>query len=511
MAGIVYKRSGTIQSLTGSEYTAVTPGNKTLYLQTGANATDRIAYGLTTDVTASGYSPAFMIAGTKHYIAKVGTDTGTLPINLTSGAKTKSFFESNSEAQEGGSGLVKYVSQSASMSYSTYYNTALLTFNPVYSPITNSRSITTYSNSSISTNQVGQTTVYVTRYSYFSSYRDYVWEYSNADGFRISLNSGRYSQTSETTCSINKMAGDVAHTFTLSQSFNQGVCWWPRMYPSKGVTRSAANFYGSFYPDMLAPELQYDYRKPYNVVFHYNYDDGFLFYLSAWDIKYRNSTITRDYAIKRALVSYTQQNILTYESIMNETDLTPVPSFMTVTRTLSSNSASYTMGNNLDPVNDYEMAATNKSLTSRSGINYVLISGSASSATASLTLTSSELGGQQLVNKYSHYGTRISHLEDYTFTFPGGVTASSVFANITCSAQLSYSMQRTQKVSLSATRIWRSLSVTSATTRRSFAATESYSDNRTWTTTAASGSSSRLATFQYSYMPYTVTYNNCNA
>lgn len=73
MAGIVYYKSGGAVSLTGSEYTAVTPQAKTLYVQTGSNATDRLAYGLTTDTTASEYSPAINVSGTKCFIARKQT------------------------------------------------------------------------------------------------------------------------------------------------------------------------------------------------------------------------------------------------------------------------------------------------------------------------------------------------------------------------------------------------------------------------------------------------------
>lgn len=57
MAGVVYMRSNSVVSLTGSEYTGVTPKTKTLYLQTGTASTDRLRYGLTTDTSASVYSP----------------------------------------------------------------------------------------------------------------------------------------------------------------------------------------------------------------------------------------------------------------------------------------------------------------------------------------------------------------------------------------------------------------------------------------------------------------------
>lgn len=65
------------QSFTGSEYTAVTPGNKTLFLQTGAATTDRVKYGLTTDPTASAYSPVVMLDGKKHYIGRMTTTNTT--------------------------------------------------------------------------------------------------------------------------------------------------------------------------------------------------------------------------------------------------------------------------------------------------------------------------------------------------------------------------------------------------------------------------------------------------
>lgn len=80
MAGIVYKTIvGPVvpvevtRSLTESNYTAVTPGTKTLYLKTGVGANDKIRYGLTTDVSASQYSPHLSLSNTSYYIARQTT------------------------------------------------------------------------------------------------------------------------------------------------------------------------------------------------------------------------------------------------------------------------------------------------------------------------------------------------------------------------------------------------------------------------------------------------------
>lgn len=73
MSGVIFRHGNEIKYFTASEYTAVTPGAKTLYIQTGSEINNRIPYGLTTDTTASEYSPVIMFGGKKHYIARMTT------------------------------------------------------------------------------------------------------------------------------------------------------------------------------------------------------------------------------------------------------------------------------------------------------------------------------------------------------------------------------------------------------------------------------------------------------
>lgn len=75
MAGIVYMKSNSKVSLTGPEYTdlSIPSGAKTLYVQTGSATSDRVKYGLTTDTSASEYSPAINVSGRTMYIAKQWT------------------------------------------------------------------------------------------------------------------------------------------------------------------------------------------------------------------------------------------------------------------------------------------------------------------------------------------------------------------------------------------------------------------------------------------------------
>lgn len=72
-AGFYLNFKGDTKAYTASEYTAVTPGTKTLFIQTGSQTSERIPYGLTTDTTASEYSPVIMIDSKKHYIARTAT------------------------------------------------------------------------------------------------------------------------------------------------------------------------------------------------------------------------------------------------------------------------------------------------------------------------------------------------------------------------------------------------------------------------------------------------------
>ena len=87
MAGIVYMKSNSKVSLTGPEYTdiSIPSGCKTLYIQTGNATSDRLKYGLTTDTTASEYSPAINVSGRTMYIASQGTAlSGKTTITATS-------------------------------------------------------------------------------------------------------------------------------------------------------------------------------------------------------------------------------------------------------------------------------------------------------------------------------------------------------------------------------------------------------------------------------------------
>lgn len=79
MSGIVYKKSGGgMASLTAPEYTNITPYGTTLYVRTGTGENDKVAYGLTTDTSASAYSPAINVSGKTMYIASGTTvTTGT--------------------------------------------------------------------------------------------------------------------------------------------------------------------------------------------------------------------------------------------------------------------------------------------------------------------------------------------------------------------------------------------------------------------------------------------------
>lgn len=80
MAGIVYMKSNSSVSLTGAEYTGISipSGCKTLYIQTGNATSDRIKYGLTTDPTATSYSPVINVSGTTMMIAKQSTISETV-------------------------------------------------------------------------------------------------------------------------------------------------------------------------------------------------------------------------------------------------------------------------------------------------------------------------------------------------------------------------------------------------------------------------------------------------
>ena len=80
MAGVVYMKSNSSVSLTGAEYTglSIPSGAKTLYVQTGSATSDRVKYGLTTDTSASVYSPFINVSGTTMYIASGGTFTETV-------------------------------------------------------------------------------------------------------------------------------------------------------------------------------------------------------------------------------------------------------------------------------------------------------------------------------------------------------------------------------------------------------------------------------------------------
>lgn len=77
MAGVVYMKSNSSVSLTGAEYTnlSIPSGAKTLYVQTGSATSDRVKYGLTTDPTATSYSPVINVSGSTMYIAKQYTTT----------------------------------------------------------------------------------------------------------------------------------------------------------------------------------------------------------------------------------------------------------------------------------------------------------------------------------------------------------------------------------------------------------------------------------------------------
>lgn len=80
MAGVVYMKSNSSVSLTGAEYTdiSIPSGCKTLYIQTGNATSDRIKYGLTTDPTATSYSPVINVSGTTMMIARQSTISETV-------------------------------------------------------------------------------------------------------------------------------------------------------------------------------------------------------------------------------------------------------------------------------------------------------------------------------------------------------------------------------------------------------------------------------------------------
>lgn len=71
MAGIKYlKNTNEVIDMTGSEYTGVSnQQHATVFVKTGAAANATVKYGLTTDVTASAYSPEIKLSGSKVYIA----------------------------------------------------------------------------------------------------------------------------------------------------------------------------------------------------------------------------------------------------------------------------------------------------------------------------------------------------------------------------------------------------------------------------------------------------------
>ena len=122
MAGIVYKTIiGPVvpvevtRSLTESNYTAVTPGTKTLYMKTGAGVNDQIRYGLTTDVSASLYSPRLSATnGATYYIGRQTTYT-------SESWKSSSYTEEYTHTDTGTS-----ESTQASTRESYYYNNAVI-------------------------------------------------------------------------------------------------------------------------------------------------------------------------------------------------------------------------------------------------------------------------------------------------------------------------------------------------------------------------------------------------
>ena len=75
MAGIAYRYSGSVRSLTGAAYTNPTAGTYRLNVRTGSGSNDTMKFGLTTNTSASAYSPKLLINGNVCYIGR--TEGGT--------------------------------------------------------------------------------------------------------------------------------------------------------------------------------------------------------------------------------------------------------------------------------------------------------------------------------------------------------------------------------------------------------------------------------------------------
>lgn len=113
MAGIFYRNTGGgLETLTKTEYTAVTPQTKTLYIKSGNGSPVR--YGLTSDVSASNYSPKIPTSTATYYIARASTYE-------TTSETTTTYTEEDTYTQ-----TATDEQQQATTRASWYYNNAVI-------------------------------------------------------------------------------------------------------------------------------------------------------------------------------------------------------------------------------------------------------------------------------------------------------------------------------------------------------------------------------------------------
>lgn len=206
MGGIVYKRGNNIVSLTGTEYTAPNAGTARLVILTAAGTANTIKYGLTTDATASGYSPAISVAGKKCFIGRKTSSS-------TSGTSASTY---------------SVTSDTTSSAYTSNYNTTV-----------NTR--TSRSETASYTETYGDITGVATSYSrysydsYTSSYAYYKTYASYSDKLPMTSVPYYYSSSKTTEFNGNVVVKYYNYTWSESSPNNPGS-------PRQIASNTAANF-----------------------------------------------------------------------------------------------------------------------------------------------------------------------------------------------------------------------------------------------------------------------------
>ena len=196
MAGIKYlKNTSSLVDLSGDHFTKVTnQKSNTLFVRTAPGGDGRIKYGLTTDTTASIYSPEINLNGTVAYIASQDTTTVTTETVYLTTTRSSTSNTSYLTTTRSSTSDTSYLTTTRASTSNTTYLTRSSTYTSNTSYLT--RSSTSSTSYLTTTRSSTSNTSYLTRSSTYTSNTSYLTRSSTSNTSYLTRSSTYTSNTS---------------------------------------------------------------------------------------------------------------------------------------------------------------------------------------------------------------------------------------------------------------------------------------------------------------------------